>query len=146
MGELKTNSGVSVARKKVTSQNHPLRLSHQNESLRYSISARFKSLSTERVSDNSFKEESPFTTKVKAFFRCCVALAGIYLGSSLLHIACMLIMSKELFLYWGSWPLVHYKSQVQTVLWASSPHSPFRVAASILLILALPQFRKWALA
>ena len=65
MGELKTNSGVSVARKKVTSQNHPLRLSHQNESLRYSISARFKSLSTERVSDNSFKEESPFTTKVR---------------------------------------------------------------------------------
>ena len=146
MGELKTNSGVSVSQKKVTSQNHLLRFSHQNESLRYSISARFKSLSTERVSDKSFKEESPFTTKVKAFFRCCVALAGICLGSSLLRIARMLIMSQELFLYWGSWPLVHYKSQVQTVLWASSPHSPFHVAASIRLILALPQFRKWALA
>lgn len=115
IGELKTNSGVSVAQKKVTSPNHPLRFSHQNKSLRYSISTRFKSLSAERVSDNSFKEDSPFTTKLKAFFRCCVVLSGICLGSSLLHIACMLIMSKELFLYWGSWPLVHYKSQVQTV-------------------------------
>lgn len=88
MSELKTNSGVSVAQKKVTSRNHPLRFSHQNESLRYSVSARFKSLSTERVSDNSFKEESPFMTKVKAFFRCCVALAGIVWGlfCSTLHV------------------------------------------------------------
>ena len=103
-----------MAQKKVTSRIHPLRFSHQNKSLRYSISARFKSLSTERVSDNSFKEESPFMTKLKAFFRCCVVLAGIC-SRSLLHIACMLIMSKELFLYWDSWPLVHYKSQVQTM-------------------------------
>lgn len=116
----KTNLGVSVAQKKVTSNpNHLLRLSGQNKSLRQSISARFKSLTAEWDLDNFFKEDSSFNTEVNVSLCLMWSWHEVVLGSSLLLNVCDAENWIKSHFFLGSWFLLCYKPQVHRVLWVS---------------------------